>query len=174
MASAWMTVRDLHALASARFSSPASRARDAAMLVSDFCGRDRSQVTLRWQLNAVEISIKVFDQKLDGGPGMHDIQTAVDAVCYVHGFKVLAQTQQKNNLVLKLSATIENMDRAFRRARQLPALKSTIQAGATALVVWYFGVALFHGRLRWFLDADEDDAWEVDDEGGSGASVAMT
>ena len=117
MSYAWMGVRDLHALASARFSSPASRARNAAMLVSEFCGRERSQVTLRWQLNAVEISIKVFDQKLDGGPGMHDIKTALDAVCYVHGFKVLAQTQQKDNLVIKLSATIDNMNRAFRRAR---------------------------------------------------------
>ena len=168
MSYAWMGVRDLHALASARFSSPASRARDAAMLVSEFCGRERSQVTLRWQLNAVEISIKVFDQKLDGGPGMHDIKTALDAVCYVHGFKVLAQTQQKDNLVIKLSATIDNMNRAFRRARQLPALKSTIQAGTVGLLVWYLGVAILQGRFLWFLHPDGDDAedaWEVLDEG---------
>ena len=168
MSYAWMGVRDLHALASARFSSPASRARNAAMLVSEFCGRERSQVTLRWQLNAVEISIKVFDQKLDGGPGMHDIKTALDAVCYVHGFKVLAQTQQKDNLVIKLSATIDNMNRAFRRARQLPALKSTIQAGIVGLLVWYLGVAILNGRFLWFLHSDSDDAedaWEVLDEG---------
>ena len=167
MSYAWMGVRDLHALASARFSSPASRARNAAMLVSEFCGRERSQVTLRWQLNAVEISIKVFDQKLDGGPGMHDIKTALDAVCYVHGFKVLAQTQQKDNLVIKLSATIDNMNRAFRRARQLPALKSTIQAGIVGLLVWYL-VAILNGRFLWFLHSDSDDAedaWEVLDEG---------
>ena len=164
MSHAWLGVRDLHALASARFSSPASRARDAAMLVAEFCGRERSQVTLRWQLNAVEISIKVFDQKLDGGPGMHDIKTALDAVCYVHGFKVLAQTQQKDNLVIKLSATIDNMNRAFRRARQLPALKSTIQAGIVGLLVWYLGVAILQGRFLWFLHSDGDDAedaWEV-------------
>ena len=164
MSLVWMSVRDLHALASARFSSPAARARDAAMLLSAFCGRERSQVTLRWQLNAVELSIKVFDQQMDGGPGMQDIATALDAVCYVHGFKVLAQTQQRANLVIKLSATMENMDRAFRRARQLPALKSTLQAGIVGLVVWYVGVALFHRRLRWYLDADPEDAWEVEDE----------
>ena len=165
MSLVWMSVRDLHALASARFSSPAARARDAAMLLSDCCGRERSQVTLRWQLHAVELSIKVFDQRMDGGPGMQDIAMALDAVCYVHGFKVLAKTQQKANLVIKLSATIEGMDRAFGRARQLPALKSTIQAGVVGLVVWYVGVALFHGRLRWFLDPDDADAWEVEDEG---------
>lgn len=162
---AWMSVRDLHALSSARFSSPASRARAAAMLVTEFCGRDRSQVTLRWQLNAVEISVKVFGQKLDGGPGMHDVSTALDAVGYVHGFKVLAQTQQKDNLVIKLSATMEGMDHAFQRARRLPALKSTIQASGLGLIAWYIAMALLHGRFLWFLQpSDDDDAWEVLDE----------
>ena len=88
--------------------------------------------------------------------------------CYVHGFKVLAQTQQKDNLVIKLSATIDNMNRAFRRARQLPALKSTIQAGIVGLLVWYLGVAILNGRFLWFLHSDSDDAedaWEVLDEG---------
>lgn len=166
MSLVWMSVRDLHALASARFSSPAARARDAAMLLSDFCGRERSQVTLRWQLHAVELSVKIFDQRMDGGPGMQDVAMALDAVCYVHGFKVLAKTQQKANLVIKLSATIEGMDRAFQRARRLPALKSTIQASGLGLIVWYIGLALLHGRFLWFLQpSDDEDAWEVEDEG---------
>ncbi len=163
MLSEWMSVADLHALASARFSSPACRARSAAFLLAECCGHERSHVRLRWQLNAVEISAKVFDQKLDSGPGMHDIELALHAVAHVHGFRVLAKTQQGAHLVIKLSATIERMDAAFARARKLPALKSTLQAMTLGLLLWFLAMTLYHRSFLWFLE-EREDAWEVEDE----------
>lgn len=164
MTAEWMSLADLHALASGRFSSPACRARSAAYLLAECCGHERSQVRLRWQLNAVEISAKVFGQALDSGAGMQDIEMALHAVARVHGFRVLSKTQQGAHLVIKLSATIERMDAAFGRARQLPALKSTLQAMTLGLLLWFVAMALYHRSFLWFLE-EQEEPWEVEDEG---------
>ena len=167
MSLVWMSTRDLHALASARFSSPATRAREAAFFLSELCGKNRSQVTLKWQLNAVEISVKVFDQKLDGGPGMQDIDEALDVVGYVHGFRVLSKTQQGANLVFKVSATIARMDACFVRARRKPAAKSTLQAMLIGFVLYWIFMWWYHGRFCWCCelpDEEGDRDWELEDE----------
>ena len=163
----FMSLRELHALASTPFSSPARRARDAAFFLGDFCGVHRSQIRVRWQRHAVEMSVKVFDQKLDGGAGQKDIDAALDVVGYVHGFRVLSKTQQGANVVLKLSTTIARMDESFARARRVPALKSMLEAVTIGVLLYFVTMALWHGRVCWWCTLEEEEeSWEVDDEPG--------